>query len=76
MFGITNFLFSKVLVLLVRFTLVILDSIKAKDAKIAFAALSLYVVRKEAIRSSMAVDEVFLGGRHLGRPHPPPWSSE
>jgi hypothetical protein len=65
MLGIPNFLFSKVLVLLVRLALEVLDGVETKDVEDAHSALSLGVVRKEAIRSPMATNEVFQGGRHL-----------
>jgi hypothetical protein len=59
-------LFSEVLVLLVRLALEVLDGVEAKDVKDALSALSLGIVRKEAIRSPMTTNEVFQGGRHLG----------
>jgi hypothetical protein len=37
----------------------ILDRVKAKDVKNAFAALSFGIVGEEAVRSSMATDEIF-----------------
>jgi hypothetical protein len=64
-FGVADFVFGVVLMLMMRLTLKILDGIEPKDIKDTFATLSLGVVRKEAVGCPMPMNEIFQGTGHF-----------
>jgi hypothetical protein len=61
-----NLSFSKVLMLVMGFTLEVFDAIKAKAIKNAFTALSLGIIREKAVGCTMVVDQILVSLGHVG----------
>ena len=64
-FDIPNLAFGKVLVLVLRFALEVLDLVKAKDVTNASADLDLCIVGEEAVGGTVFPDEVLKGSGHF-----------
>jgi hypothetical protein len=64
---IPNLSFSKVLMLMMGFTLEVFDAIKTKDIKNTFTALSLGIIREEAVGCPMVLaDQILESLGHVG----------
>ena len=57
-FNVTNFTFSKILVLMLRFTLDVLDLVETENVADTGTNLDFGIVGEEAIASTMFADEV------------------
>jgi hypothetical protein len=65
-FGIRNLALSKVLMLMMGFTLKVFDAIEVEDVKDMLPALGLGVVREETVGCTMVVDQIFESLGHVG----------
>ncbi len=65
-FHVTNFTFSKILVLMLRFTLDVLDLVETENVADTGTNLDFGIVGEEAIASTMFADEVLKSGSHFG----------
>jgi hypothetical protein len=65
-FGIRNLALSKVLMLMMGFTLKVFDAIEVEDVKDMLPALGLGVVREDTVGYTMVVDQIFESLGHVG----------
>jgi hypothetical protein len=65
-FDVTNFSFGKVLVLVMRFALEVLDLLDPEDVMNALANFNPSIVREETVGCAMFADKVLESGGHLG----------